>query len=331
MRRFIALFACGLFIVAASLAQAAEVAIYISPSGDSKASGNDEGKALDSLQVAIERVLAQKGPDITARRILVLPGHYVGQFAVIEDLSDGIPLVIAAAKGGRPVFDGNGEGRTWLVLKSSTGKPTRVTIEGLEVTNYVTAISLNGDRDSERASNSENIVRGNVFRKIGQIAYPSGNPSTAVIRLVNSKHNTIIQNHFVDIRNITRCSKLHAIYMAHYSSNNLIEHNTFERGCGATLKTRDASNDNVIRNNRFIEQRDSLLVDSFCDKNVRGEDCTKKTNECPSWGNTFEANTAERMGPRARKAPIAILGPNNPTGCPLPRTKERLNAAQNRL
>lgn len=312
-------------------AQAAEAVVYLSPDGSDKASGKDESTALQTLQEAIKRILAQVGPDVTARRIVVLPGRYLEQVAVIENLPDDRPLSIAAGKGARPVFDGNGRGRTWLVLQSATGRPSRVTIEGLEVANYVTAISFNGDRTAENASNSENVVRGSTFRTIGQIAYPSGKPSTAAIRLVNSKRNQIVQNRFVDIRNLTGCSALHAIYMAHYSSENLIEGNTFERGCGATVKTRDASNSNVIRNNRFVEQEDTLFLDSFCNKDDRS-DCTKETNECPSWGNKFEGNVAERSGPKARKAPTSTLGPIDPTGCPLPRGRpERLITSGNRL
>lgn len=331
MKLFLTLVTASLLTAVIPVVQAAEAVVYVSPAGNKAASGLDESSALDSLQLAIKRVLARQGPDITVRRVVVLPGRYMEQVATIDQLPDDLPLVIAGAQGSRPVFDGNGRGRTWLVLQSATGKPSRVTIEGLEITNYVTAISFNGDRDSETTSNSENVVRGNVFRTIGQIAFPSGKPSTAVIRLVNSKRNKIVQNQFIDIRNVTGCSALHAVYMAHYSSDNLIQGNTFESGCGATVKTRDASNGNVIRDNRFIAQDDTLFLDSYCDKDAR-DDCTKSTPECPSWGNTFEGNTAERMGPRARKAPIAALGPDNPTGCPLPRgTPQRFNAGRNRL
>ncbi len=176
---------------------------------------------------------------------------------------------------------------------------------------------MNGDRGSPNTSNSENVIRNDILRNIGQIAFPSGKPSTAVIRLVNSKHNQIVNNRFINIQNLTGCSALHSIYMAHYSSNNLIEGNTFESGCGATVKARDASNSNIIRDNRFVGQADTLFLDSYCDKDKR-EDCTKATAECPSWGNQVQNNSSERMGPRARKAPTAALGPDNPNGCPAP-------------
>ncbi len=225
--------------------------------------------------MAIKRVLAQKGPDITARRIVVLPGRYAEQFAVIEDLPDELPLAIAAAKGERPVFDGNGRGRTWLVLKSPTGKPTRVTIEGLEVTNYVTAISFNGDRASEGSLQlRERCARQRVSQDrsdclpFGQ-AVDCGDPPGQLKTESNFPEPVCRHSQYHAVQ------PLHAIYMAHYSSNNLIERNTFERGCGATVKTRDASNDNMIRNNRFIEQRDTLFVDSYCNKDVR-DDCTKR-------------------------------------------------------
>jgi len=331
MKHLVALVIGVLFAFTVQVAHAVEAVIYLSPKGDRKASGNDEGSAIDSLQVAIQRVLSQQGPKIKARRVVVLPGRYLEQVTAIENLPDDLPLIIAAANGPRPVFDGNGRGRTWLTLQSSNGRQSRLSIEGVEVTNYVTAISLNGDRASPSAFNSENVIRGNVFRTIGQIAMPSGKPSTAAIRLVNSRNNKIIQNQFIDIRNNTQCGLLHAVYMAHYSSNNLIEGNTFERGCGATVKTRDASNENIIRDNKFIEQEVWLFLDRYCEKDAR-DDCTKETSECPSWGNVFEGNTAERLGPKSRKTPVAALGPDNPTECVLPKAKkQRLSSSKNSM
>ena len=233
--------------------------------------------------------------------------------------------------GVRPVFNGNGKGRSWLVLESASGTPSRLTVENIEVTNYVTAISLNGQRASISASNSENIIQNNIFRNIGQISFPEGKPSTAAVRLVNSRSNRIIQNKFINIRNNVGCGALHSIYIAHYSSDNLIEGNVFDGGCGATIKTRDASNSNVIRNNRFFDQSEPVFLDSFCDKDSR-DDCTKETSECPSWGNVFRDNNMARLKSRAQREPVRVSGTDLPSGCPQPPTRaSRVIELNNRI
>jgi hypothetical protein len=197
--------------------------------------------------------------------------------------------------------------------------------------NYVTAISLNGKRTAPGDSNSENTIRLNVFRDIGQIAFPAGKPSTAALRLVNSKNNKITNNQFINIRNNTGCSALHSIYIAHYSSGNLIEDNVFNGGCGATVKTRDSSGGNIVRGNTFIDQSEPVFLDSFCNKDAR-DDCTKETSECPSWGNEFSNNAMERLGTKAKKTPVQVLGPDTPGGCPPPpgRTDARVSQSGNR-
>lgn len=332
MKRITKLILSCLLGVVGNLAFAAEAVIYLAPNGDDNATGLSASAPLATLQAAVKRALAQPGDSITARRIVVAPGQYKAQVTVVEDLPDEKPLVIAGARGDRPVFDGNGRGRAWLTLKSATGKPTRLSIEGLEIRNYVTAISLNGERTSPGAWNAENVIRNNIIRDIGQIAFPSGKPSTAAVRLVNSRNNQIVNNHFINIENITGCGALHAIYMAHHSSNNLIEGNTFENGCGATVKARDASNSNIIRNNRFIGQKETLFLDSYCDKDNR-DDCAKDSTECPSWGNQVQDNSAQDMGPRARKAPTATKGPDSATGCPAPpaNSAKRFSTSNNRF
>lgn len=313
MKNLIMLFSL-VFHISAALA---DVVIYMQPMGNDEASGKTEAEPVRTLRVAIQRALDADARPGENRRVVVGSGNYVGQSIVIKNLPAEQPLTISAKSGDKAIFDGEGKVRTWLVLESSLGKPSRLTIHNLEVTNYVTAISLNGDRSSRDLWNGNNIIRDNTFRNIGQIAIPSGPPSQAVIRLVNSRDNKIVNNTFINILNISGCSGLHAIYMAHYSSYNSIEKNTFEKGCGATVKARDASNFNIIRNNRFIDQADTVFLDSYCDKDTRS-DCTKETAECPSWGNQVENNIADRLGSRARKTPTAALGPDYPTGCQKP-------------
>jgi hypothetical protein len=321
----------GVLVLTLSAAHATDAVVYVRSGGNDQASGSSESEAVGTLQAAVRKVLAQKPAGLTARRVVVLPGTYLEQVTIVRDLPDEVPLVITAAAGTRPVFDGNGKGRSWLVLQSATGKPSRLTVQGLEISNYVTAVSLNGERTSINASNGQNVLRDNVFRNIGQVAFPSGKPATAAVRLVNSRNNQIVQNHFINIRNITGCTALHSIYMAHYSSGNLIQGNVFDGGCGATIKTRDASNENLIRDNRFIDQAEAVFLDSFCDQDSR-DDCTKAENECPSWDNRFENNSMSRLAAKVRKMPVRAAGSDAPSGCvPPPTRRGRLTQANNRL
>lgn len=322
----------GCLLLALSEAHAADTQVFLKPGGDDQASGRSEAAAVGTLQVAVKQVLALPVDANGARKILILPGTYRAQTTIISDIPDSSPLIITGSTGAgrRPVFDGDGKGGIWLRLDSASGRATRLTIEGIEVTNYVTAILLYGDRRTKDGFNAENVINKNLFRNIGQVAFPQGKPSTAALGLVNSRNNRITENRFLNIRNNTGCGALHAIYLSNYSSGNLIEGNTFDGGCGATVKTRDGSGDNIIKGNRFIDQAEPAFLDSFCDRDTRG-DCTKKSAECPSWGNEFIDNTLSRVGPKARQSPVQVTGPDTPAGCtPPPAGSKRLQVVNTR-
>jgi hypothetical protein len=296
-----------------------DLIVYLKPDGNDQADGLTRDTALASLSIAIDRALQKADAGHDSLRISVAPGVYRGQRSTTKGSSEGKALVISPEREGgeRPRFDGNGKGGTWLTLENSGGKATRLTIEGLEITNYLTVISLNGKRTSEAASNSRNVIRNNIFRNIGQIADPAAEFSTAAVRLVNSDDNQITNNRFINIRNINRCGLLHAIYIAHYSTGNYIAENVFDGGCGATIKVRDRSSNNVIVNNDFVNQEASVFLDSFCNKDLK-DNCTKKDAECPSWNNEFRQNRLSRLGKKALASPVKTLGSNQPSGCPRP-------------
>lgn len=325
--------AAGTLLWAIGAAHAADAIVYMKPDGNEQASGKSAAEAIGTLQTAIKRVLEMPVGPSGERKVIILPGTYKGQTTTVSDLPDDKPLVITGSSGAgqRPVFDGDGKGRTWFQLDGASGRNTRLTIEGIEVANYVTAISLNGNRDAPGNYNAENVIHLNMFRDIGQIAFPKGKPSTAAVRLVNSRNNRITENRFINIRNVTGCSALHSIYMAHYSTGNLIEKNTFDGGCGATVKTRDSSGSNVVKGNRFIDQSEPVFLDSFCNKDARG-DCTKATSECPSWGNEFADNSTSGLKGKAAKKAVEVSGPDAVAGCqPPPATRSRrLLEANNR-
>lgn len=47
------------------------------------------------------------------------------------------------------------------------------------------------------------------------------------------------------------CANLHAIYLAHHASDNVIDDNDFENTCGSPIRIRDSSNNNIASNNTF--------------------------------------------------------------------------------
>jgi hypothetical protein len=316
---FIASVLLVLILFLTGIGYPADLIVYLHPKGNDQADGLTKETAVASLQIAIDNVLQRAESTHDRLRIIIEPGTYLGQIAVTKGSPEGKPLVISPDEGGeeRPRFDGNGKGGTWLKLDNAAGKPTRLTVEGLEISNYLTAISLNGRRTSEVASNSHNMLRNNIFRNIGQVANPTAEPSTAAVRLVNSDDNQIMNNRFINIRNFKRCGSLHAIYIAHYSTGNHIAENIFDGGCGATIKVRDGSSNNVIENNEFLNQEEAVFLDGFCDKSIRG-DCTKEEAECPSWNNEFRGNKISGLGRQALNLPVAHRGSDQPSGCPSP-------------
>ena len=321
-----------LSLLGADVSYPAELTVYLNPNGKDQSDGLTRATAVASLQIAIDRIFKKADSSHDLLRIIVEPGTYLGQITVTKGSPEGKPLVISPDKGieERPQFDGTGKG-TWLKLDNSAGKPTRLTVERLEIRNYLTAVSLNGSRANEAAFNSHNLLRDNIFRNIGQLTDPASEPSTAAIRLVNSDDNQIIKNRFINIRNIRGCSAMHAIYLAHHSTGNCIVENVFDGGCGATIKVRDRSNNNLVENNEFLSQEAAVFLDGFCDHSIRG-DCTKPDVECPSWNNEFRGNTVRGVEGKTLNSPVAIKGSDQPSGCPsAPSNSIRVKQAGNVL
>jgi parallel beta-helix repeat protein len=271
---------------------AVEQVIHMAPSGSDDRDGSTAASAVQSLDKALKIATSINNPKVNRVKIAVASGVYRGQTVTTTGISGGRDLIITSddPTAGRPKFDGDGKGGTWLILQNSSGQPTNIKISGLEIANYITAISLNGNRDNKQTSNGKNEIRNNVFSNIGQIAQPGSKPSTAAIRLVNSDNNIITKNKFINIRNVEKCGLLHAIYVAHDSTDNTISDNTFQDSCGDAVRFRDRSNNNIVLNNTFIDSWDKNPVsDWYCDSTKRN-DCTKSSGECPSMNNILEAN-----------------------------------------
>jgi len=270
------------------------VDFYLATNGDDGNDGQSIARPVATLKRAIELSRNKVKSEEDAVRIFVQPGTYVGQTIVLES-SDTKGRLAIIGQGKKPdefpIFAGAGNIATWFTLRGSQGRDSGLTIEALKIRDYFTAVSLEGDRDDKRRGNAGTTIRRNVFQNIGSVAVSENASSTAAIRLVNSHSNIIENNYFGRIRNRQDCGSLHAIYVAHFSSGNVISNNTFDDICGSVIKLRDRSNDNIIRNNRFAHlERVSAIEEWFCDMADR-QDCTKKLGECPSTGNAADGNS----------------------------------------
>lgn len=289
------------------------VTLFVGPDGKSTNSGLSKNDPLPDLTSAWTQALAGKWP-VTHLEIRVLPGTYIGQTVRLSTDGRMPQLVIRREGEERPVFDGAGSPGTWLSISANKHPISHISISGLMVTGYATAISLNGSRKVDQLAVTDVTLRDNIFDTIGQFAPTQEKPSTAAVRLVNADRVQIINNRFVHIRNRQHCALIHAVYLAHGSTNNLIEGNYFEDVCGDAIRTRDASNNNRIVGNTFVDAWDvAPISDWFCDSRVR-KDCTKETPECPSFANEVANNRIEarRLG---RPELFKAYGPETPSHC----------------
>ncbi len=275
--------------------------LYLHPEGDDGASGLAPDDAILTMARAHEILLAEQ-PDSEVE-ILVAPGRYHAQEVVWTYTHPEHQILISRLDddADRPVFDGcdvanpsdtasQCNADTWFRLNQSAGEPTNLNFHYIRVERYRTAISLNGNRNNVGGTNGHNRIYGCYFRHIGNGFAPHLEPSTAVVRLVNSDHNEIANNHFVDVINTTSLNRIHAIYVAHLSSYNAIERNRFVNNTGDAVRVRDYSNYNQILENRFIKAGQFAgYTEWYCDHDVR-DDCTKQDPECPSWHNEFRDN-----------------------------------------
>jgi hypothetical protein len=288
-----------------SSAFGAGTTIYVGPIGNDANKGDNEDKSVATIQRAMS--LAEEAPGGTNEvMILLKPGTYTGQRFETRGHRENVPILITSGSGGHAVFDGGGQGGTWMFLKPRGGKLSNIRIHEIEVRRYETAIDVRGNRNNPEIWAGGLTIRDSRFIDIGSLAREGAPPSTAALRLVNSDHNVISGNYFSRIRNSELCGLLHAVYIAHGSTENLIQNNTFENSCGDAIRFRDRSSDNVVRDNNFIDAWSlSPVSDWFCNPKDRAErgggQCTKHAAECPSYNNLLEKNRAiSRSYPETR-------------------------------
>ncbi|VGO07823.1 hypothetical protein AMB3_3686 [plant metagenome] len=280
----------ALLVALSTAAQARDLDIYLSPSGNDRNDGAAPAQAVKTLNRVRTRLAEQAGKGKEYARINVnfLPGTYQGLSVTWSDVDlRGTPVYFRPAPEapGKVVIDGEGGKFTrFFTLRETRGDvdrrvPTRLHFENLTVRNYCEAISL-GDGLSKSILVG-NRITGNTFENIGSKFDPvsrerdarllRNGACTAAIRIQRSAQNQIHGNTFRNIENLPKeetfrrrygPTYLHAIYIAHHASDNDITGNTFERFTGSPIRVRNQSDnirieDNVFSSPLYVEDEES--------------------------------------------------------------------------
>lgn len=296
---------CLVILISSHAISASTLNIYLSPKGADTQDGLSATKAILTLKRAHELVAAQFKKAPSHVNIQLAPGVYYNQTVTWTATNPLYQIrIYSASATHKAIFDGRssssatlGSQRSFFILKNSTGKATNLSFEHLAIRYYAEALSLNGNRDDEKAGfNSNNKILFSVFDKLGSKFHVDKTlPAYAVVRFVNSRKNEVKGNIFSNIENHTRPELLHAIYVAHFSHENTFEGNSFRRQSGDPLRVRDYSNFNVITKNEFDSAGSYAYSEWYCEK-TESSDCTKKTPECPSWGSIVRSNVYRGSG-----------------------------------
>ena len=179
-----------------------------------------------------------------------------------------------------------------LSLNVADGQATNLQFIYLQIQGYRTyGLLFRGNRnDFAQGWNGDNRIYGCLLTQIGNLAN-TGDPGYGGLDLVNSQGNEIRNNHFVNVENAPASAGLmHAVYLAHGSSNNDISANRFVDISGDPIRVRDGSNANQVIDNVFERAGTvAFISDWWCDMDAN-PNCTKPTGECPSWQNIFRDN-----------------------------------------
>lgn len=304
--------------------------VYVDPQGSDDASGASRSQPVRTLAQA--QRLVQAGVSGTPRNVNVLlaPGTYpdpcVEAGGTLEGCTSGAAVRWSFTMPGHtiefrpldptapcPVFDGSGTRRSsWFRLRAARGQLTNIVITGVRVQHYWNAVAFAGSVTDAAGYNGGNVLRNNVFADIGANPHmvPPGseneeaNRSFSAVGITNSRKNVVTDNTFLDIVTDYGCPFLHALYVAHDSSNNAIVGNSFQRACGNPVRIRDHSNFNFVSDNTFVEAA----------YNGYYEDWFSHATECASFGNVFTDNRlVSAFG--GRMVPSAVLSRRPATIC----------------
>ena len=320
-----------------------KLVLFMSPTGNDSNSGLVWDKPVATFD-RVQDILFSRMPESDVE-IHLHHGTYKSQSITQWTFVNGKKIIFTPINFSkeRPIFDGEGR-QYWFRLEAGSGTNTNLYFRYIKVMNYKNGVYLSGDRENEGGGwNGNNHFYGMYFLNIGSKHAGGENYGLAAIGMINSRNNVVTNCHFVNLENRDNngdgsaedeCSHLHAVYMAHYSSNNRISWNRIERVCGDPIKVRDESNWNDVRHNRFIRTgQNAFYVDAPCTRPLcQGEDdekcCTKSTIECPSYGNEFRDNDCNKGYSGGKISLFRYIAPDDRCG-PLPERRLRTSGNVN--
>jgi hypothetical protein len=227
--------------------------------------------------------------------ILVAGGLYTNDYAVVDDEVLKLPLSIHAYDSAdRPQFIRDPVSQTtptFLAIRPSLNL-LPVTVDGLRIGKYNSAISVAPTGGS--VYQGTKIIHGIriencEFNEIGNKYGQASTPAFSAVGLTNAQDSLVANNTFSNIENATDAGLLHAIYVAHHSSRNIIENNTFSTSSGDVVRIRNRSNGTIVRNNKFVQPlriQDINAVSFWYDYS----DTIAANLECPSIDNSVLFN-----------------------------------------
>jgi len=271
--------------------------IYVAESGNDHNNGLSLATAVASINKAYSIIKTTLLYNPKNAEILIAPGTYTNQRVHMNwymphhsitikpyDESQPKPLITSTSTWKMVAFK---------ITTRAQGERTNFIFKNLKFKNMYGAITFYGNRETEKASSSYNIIDGCEFDNTGMTAF-------STIGLINSRYNKLINNTFMNqqrfIDNKSTNGLLHAIYIAHNSTNNIIKNNYFENCDGDPIRIRDMSHNNLIEGNTFYHcGKKAPVSEWFCNADIR-DDCTKTSAECPSYNNLVENNQISLQG-----------------------------------
>ena len=302
----------GTLLGPATAAHAAGVfTVYVSPNGADGNDGRTPATAvatLDGAQVVL--TAAKPTSDVEVR---IAKGTYVAKtasarwkFFVAGHSVSFMPAAYRPGRptpmGQRPVFHGPDTPAWWMQVNLPDGSPggdTNLRFLDLVVEHYTaggmtiagpTTTNEYGIAVPASAGLNHNLVSGMIFRDGGSVHVPS-HYGWGALDFVNSSDNLIVGNQFVRLENAgADAGLMHGVYLAHYSSRNIVSGNLFDGITDDPMRVRNDSDDNQVFGNVF-KRGGSLgyFTDWFCDTTCVAQN-PGHTRECASHGNTFHHN-----------------------------------------
>lgn len=304
--------------------------IYLSPTGVDSNDGLTPNTPVLTLEAA-ESIIQVLNPDSDVE-IRIKQGTYTAGQTTWNTFLDGhtisfMPVDFQVGMGeadiaGRPVFRPLGAPEWWLYAQLPQGHPggtTGLRFYYLRVENYQNGLMIhgryttneNGLRIPATDGANGNQIRGMYFYHLGSLHTGSPSYGVAALDLVNSSDNYVRANQFLYLENGTpNQSHIHAVYMAHGSSNNIVINNKFRYISADAVRIRNQSNGNEVTGNTFDHTgQHAHLVDWFCDG-----DCVTPTSpqECASHGTYFHDNVIG-VGYLGTAIPHTLLVPDGLT------------------